>query len=135
MDKALFKDSDISYDGDMYTVKTPTGEIYKISPEHFNKTSAEYDRRKKDKKTAAWLCVCLGFLGVHRYYVGDYLKGLLLLCTFGGMLVGWLLDYFFIKARIDEINRDILLELLTQAIEATRKDKEAEEHKLKKVSA
>ncbi len=135
MDKELFKGSDLSYDGDMYTVKTPTGEAYEISPERFNKMSVEYDRREKNKKTAEWLCVFLGFLGVHRYYVGDYLKGLLLFGTCGGMLFGWLLDYFFIKARIDELNRDLLLDLLIQASEATRKDKEAEEQKHKKVSA
>ncbi len=135
VDKELFKGSDLSYDGDMYAVKTPTGEIYKISPERFNKMSAEYNRREKNKKTASWLCVLFGFLGVHRYYVGDYLKGLLLFGTCGGMLFGWLLDYFFIKARIDEINRDLVIDLLIQAIEATRKDKEAEECKLKKVSA
>ena len=122
MDKTLLRDSVISHSNDIYTVKTPAGEIYKISPERFEKLSAEYERRKKDKKVAGWLCIVLGFLGVHRYYVGDYLKGFLLLGTFGGMLVGWLLDYFLIKTRIDEINRDLLTDLLAKAIEATKKD-------------
>ncbi len=96
--------------------------------------SDEYDRQKKSKKVAGWLCVFLGFLGVHRYYVGDYLKGILLLGTFGGMLIGWLLDFFFIQTRIDEFNRDLMLDLLAQAIEGTRKDEEAVERKLKKVA-
>ena len=122
MDKTLLRDSVISHSNDIYTVKPPAGEIYKISPERFEKLSAEYERRKKDKKVAGWLCIVLGFLGVHRYYVGDYLKGFLLLGTFGGMLVGWLLDYFLIKTRIDEINRDLLTDLLAKAIEATKKD-------------
>lgn len=134
MDKNLFKDSDISYNGDIYTVKTPEGKTYKISSKRFEKLSAEYDRRKKDKKVAGWLCVLLGFLGVHRYYVGDYLKGFLLLGTFGGMLFGWLLDYFFIKTRIDELNRNLLLDLIAQAIEDTRKDETAKERRAEKVA-
>ena len=131
MDKALLKDSEISYKENVYIVKTPSGEVYKISPKRFEKMSAEYDRQKKSKKVAGWLCVFLGFLGVHRYYVGDYFKGFLLLGTFGGMLVGWLLDYFFIQTRIDDYNRDLLTDLLARAIEATKKDEAAEEHKLK----
>ena len=134
MDKTLLYGSDLSHDGDIYTVKTPAGETYKISHERFEKLSAEYDRREKDKKVAGTLCIFLGFLGVHRYYVGDYLKGILLLGTFGGMLIGWLLDFFFIKTRIDEYNRDLMLDLIAQAIEDTRKDEEAEERKLKKVA-
>lgn len=131
MDKALLKDSEISYKENVYTVKTPSGKVYKISPKRFEKMSAEYDRQKKSKKVAGWLCVFLGFLGVHRYYVGDYLKGFLLLGTFGGMLFGWPLDYFFVQIRVDEINRDLLADLLSKAIESTRKDEAAEEHKLK----
>lgn len=134
MDKALLKDSEISFKENVYTVKTPAGEIYKISHERWEKLSAEYERRELNKKVASWLCVCLGFLGVHRYYVGDYFKGFLLLGTFGGMLVGWLLDYFFIQTRIDDYNRDLMLDLITQAIEDTGKDEEEEKRKLKKVA-
>ena len=127
MDKTLLKDSEISHNEDTYTVRTPAGEVYKIPSGRFEKMLAVFDRQKKDKKVARWLCVLLGFLGVHRYYVGDYLKGFLLLGTCGGMLVGWLLDYFFIQARIDEFNHDLSMELLAQVIEDTRKDKKQEE--------
>ena len=129
MDKTQLYGSDLSHNDDTYTIKTPAGEVYKISSRRWEKFSAEYNRREKDKKTARWLCVLLGFLGVHRYYVGDYLKGFLLLGTFGGFLFGWLLDYLFIQARVDEYNRDLMLDLIAQAIEATRKDEEEEERK------
>lgn len=122
MDKTQLYGSDISHDGDIYTIKTPAGEVYIISHKRFEKLSAEYNRREKDKNTARWLCVGLGFFGVHRFYVGDFLKGLLLLCTFGGMFFGWVLDFFFIQARVDEYNRNLLLDLAAQAIEATRKE-------------
>ena len=132
MDKTILRDIEVSYsDENTYTVKTPPDESYKISPERFEKLSAEFNRRKKEQETAGWLCVFLGFLGVHRYYVGDYLKGFLLLGTFGGFLVGWLLDYFFIRIRVTEYNRDLLTKLASQAIEDTRKDKE---HKFTEVA-
>ena len=126
MDKTLLKDIEISHDEDTYTVKTPADESYKISSGRFEKLSAEFNRQKKDQKVAGWLCVFLGFLGVHRFYVGDYLKGFLLLGTCGGLLVGWLLDYFFIRIRVEEFNRDLLAELVAQAIEDTGKDRELE---------
>ena len=132
MDKTILRNIEVSYsDENTYIVKTPPDESYKISTERFKKLSAEFNRRKKEQKTAGWLCVLLGFLGVHRYYVGDYLKGFLLSGTFGGFLFGWLLDYFFIRVRVAEYNRDLLAKLAAQAIEDTRKDKE---HKFTEVA-
>ena len=127
MDKTLLRGSEISYNDDTYIVRTPSGEVYKIPSGRFEKMLAKFDRQKKDKKVACWLCVLLGFLGVHRFYVGDCLKGFLLFGTFGGMLFGWLIDYLFIQVRIDEFNRDLSTELLAQVIEDTRKDKKQEE--------
>ena len=39
------------------------------------------------------LCLFLGPVGVHRFYVGKVGTGLLYLFT-GGLLIGWILDLF-----------------------------------------
>ncbi len=43
---------------------------------------------KKTGKTALILCIFLGMFGAHRFYVGKYLTGILMLCT-GGLLGVW----------------------------------------------
>ncbi len=128
MDKPLLTHYDIYFDDEkeIYTVKTPTGDNYEISMGNFAILLTEYINRRKSHKVANWLWL-LGFLGIHRFYIGDTLKGLLLLGTFGGMLVGWLVDLLFTHKRIDEINKQLEAELVAQAIEETQKDKELDE--------
>lgn len=46
----------------------------------------------KKKKTALLLCAFGGFLGLHYFYVGRLIKGLLYFCTLGFCGIGWLLD-------------------------------------------
>ena len=46
----------------------------------------------KSKKVALILCVFLGAIGMHYFYVGRIGKGLLYLCTFGLGGVGWIAD-------------------------------------------
>lgn len=46
----------------------------------------------KNKKTAFFLCLFGGFLGLHRFYVGRVLTGLLWFFTLGFCGIGWLLD-------------------------------------------
>lgn len=41
---------------------------------------------------ALLLCVFVGPLGIHRFYVGKIATGILLLCTGGGLGVIWLID-------------------------------------------
>ncbi len=50
----------------------------------------------KKKWTAFFLCFFLGYLGVHRFYVGKSGTGLLYLFTFGLFGVGCLLDLLLI---------------------------------------
>ena len=124
MDKSVLKDHEIYYNDEteLYTVKTPTGERFTISPGRFSNVIVEYGKRAKSKKTAYRLCFFLGFLGIHRFYLGDKIKGALLFTTLGGLLVGWVLDFLFLGSRVDEINKQIETELLAQAIEDTKKD-------------
>ncbi len=46
----------------------------------------------KSKKVALLLCIFLGYLGAHRYYVGKIGTGILYTCTMGFFLIGWLSD-------------------------------------------
>ena len=46
----------------------------------------------KNKKTALLLCIVLGILGVHYFYVGRIGKGVLYLCTGGLFGFGWIAD-------------------------------------------
>jgi len=50
----------------------------------------------KNQWVALGLCVCLGFLGAHRFYVGKRGTGVLYFFTGGGFFVGWLMDVFSI---------------------------------------
>jgi hypothetical protein len=47
-----------------------------------------------DQKTALILSLCLGFFGAHQFYTGKPLKGVLMLCTLGGMGVWWSLNIY-----------------------------------------
>ena len=48
----------------------------------------------KNKKTALVLCIFLGFLGAHRFYVGKYGTGILYALTLGFLSLGWFFDLF-----------------------------------------
>jgi len=50
----------------------------------------------KSKKTTLLLCIFLGFLGVHYFYVGKPGRGFLFMFTFGLMGFGWIIDIFTI---------------------------------------
>jgi len=45
---------------------------------------------------ALLLCFFLGFLGVHRFYVGKVGTGILMLLTFGGLGIWSLIDFIMI---------------------------------------
>lgn len=54
----------------------------------------------------AWLLlIFLGFLGIHRFYMGKILTGIIYLCTGGLFFVGWLYDLWTLNEQIDEVNR------------------------------
>lgn len=54
----------------------------------------------------AWiLLVYLGYLGVHRFYMGKWITGTIWLLTGGLLTVGWLYDFWTLNQNISEQNR------------------------------
>ena len=54
----------------------------------------------------SWVLVTfLGMFGVHRFYLGKWLTGLLWLLTGGLLLLGVLYDYWTLNGQVDALNR------------------------------
>lgn len=55
--------------------------------------------------SAAWILLTfLGFLGIHRFYMGKIITGLLYLVTGGLFGLGLLYDFWTLNAQVSEIN-------------------------------
>ncbi|OHX68255.1 TM2 domain-containing protein [Flammeovirga pacifica] len=50
------------------------------------------------------LCIFFGVLGIHRFYLGRPLSGILYLCTGGLFGIGWIVDLFFIPTMVEAEN-------------------------------
>ena len=66
------------------------------------------DRRYRPAPTSynvGWvLLTFLGIFGIHRFYLGKWLSGLLCLLTGGLLLLGVLYDYWTLNGQVDEVN-------------------------------
>lgn len=51
------------------------------------------------------LLVFLGIFGVHRFYMGKWITGILWLFTGGLFLLGWLYDLWTLNGQIDDCNK------------------------------
>lgn len=57
----------------------------------------------KSKSTSFLLCYFFGALGVHRFYLGKLITGVLMLLTVGGLFIWWLVDlYRIITGRLTD---------------------------------
>lgn len=55
-------------------------------------TTAERPTSQKNRTVALVLCILLGYLGAHRFYVGKIGTGVLWFCTGGVFGIGWIVD-------------------------------------------
>ena len=56
----------------------------------------------------AWILLTfLGIFGVHRFYLGKWITGVIWLLTGGLFLIGYLYDYWTLNEQIDEVNTGI----------------------------
>lgn len=59
--------------------------------------------------TVAWaLLTFLGLFGIHRFYLGKWITGIIYLLTGGLFLVGWLYDLWTLNDQVDAINRRLI---------------------------
>ena len=67
------------------------------------------DRRyvagRKSYNVSWVLLTFLGIFGIHRFYLGKWLTGLLWLLTGGLLMLGVLYDYWTLNGQVDEVNR------------------------------
>lgn len=55
--------------------------------------------------TITWLLlIFVGYLGLHRFYMGKWASGLIYLLTGGLFTIGWLYDLWTLNSQINEIN-------------------------------
>jgi TM2 domain-containing membrane protein YozV len=57
-----------------------------------------------------WCLIFVGFGGIHRFYAGRWISGLIWLFTGGLFLVGQIIDAFLIPGMIREANLRVQLE-------------------------
>ena len=52
-----------------------------------------------------WLLCFVGFCGIHRFYTGKIITGLIWLFTGGLLLIGQIIDLFLIPGMVEDANR------------------------------
>lgn len=58
----------------------------------------------KKQSVYAWLCILGGFLGLHKFYLEEYDKGLLYMVTIGLFMFGWFRDMMHMRGDVDRYN-------------------------------
>jgi len=63
--------------------------------------------KEKETWVAYLLWFFLGFLGVHKFYLGKMGWGILYIFTGGLFVIGWLIDIFTIPSQVRRTNEEI----------------------------
>lgn len=78
-------------------VSYPAQEIQAYRPE--DRENDYLSSNPKNWVVTYLLCLFLGFFGLHRFYTGHILLGILQAISFGGFAIWWFVDLFFIAFR------------------------------------
>lgn len=68
------------------------------------------DRASSGTAFLLWLACALGLCGIHRFYLGKPVTGILYLLTFGILGIGQLVDLFLLRGMVRETNGRALAE-------------------------
>ena len=71
--------------------------------------SAEPGNSEKSFVATLILCILLGWLGVHRFYVGKTWTGILMLLTLGGLGIWQLIDLIVIAVQKFKDSKGLLI--------------------------
>lgn len=75
-----------------------------LIPSMERNAASRFDPGPVDYSVAWILLTFLGLFGVHRFYMGNILTGILWLLTGGLFGIGWLYDFCTLNSQIDERN-------------------------------
>ena len=67
-------------------------------------SSRRYTPGRYDYNISWILLTFFGILGIHRFYLGKWITGVLWLCTGGGFLIGYLYDFLNMNEIVSEQN-------------------------------
>ncbi len=76
-----------------------------LIPSMDREADLRYPAGEKNYNITWILLTFLGFFGVHRFYLGKWVTGLIWLFTGGLFLLGVLYDYWTLNEQIDEANK------------------------------
>ncbi len=76
-----------------------------LIPSMDRQADLRFESGRIDYNLAWLLLVFLGFFGIHRFYMGKWLTGILYLLTGGLLGLGVLYDFWTLNSQISELNR------------------------------
>lgn len=85
-----------------------------MSARELQMLQSEMDRKKKSAVLVWILWLFVGYLGVHRFYLGKVGTGILFLLTGGILGIGWFIDIFLNQHSVNRKNEEIEMGLMQQ---------------------
>ena len=79
-----------------YLLHVDCAREFESQPEKYGGTPSNSEPSDKDFVTTLLICIFLGGLGVHRFFVDKMGTGVLMLVTLGGLGIWWIIDIILI---------------------------------------
>lgn len=80
-------------------------EVISLENSYVDQFSNELTDDLSSYKTELLLCIFLGWLGVHKFYKGKIIMGLLYMFSLGLLGIGWLIDIIVLIVKIVKIKK------------------------------